>query len=52
MKDRNEEIRRRWQRQQFRRYEMYAAMRMLANAIVFLVFFTLIMTFAIVASGL
>lgn len=51
MKLRDEEMKK-WQKQQFRRYEWYAARRVLSNALVFLVFYTLIMFFAIVASSL
>ncbi|QEG01479.1 hypothetical protein Mal15_55560 [Stieleria maiorica] len=43
---------REWQNAQIKNYELRAAKRLLANAVVFLVVYTLLMTFSIVASSM
>jgi hypothetical protein len=45
MKDKLKEMKK-WQSQQFRRYELNAARRVLSNAAFFLLVFTLLMAFA------
>ena len=49
---RGERLAREWQREQFRRYEKIAARRILANAIVFLIVWTLLMAAAAALSAL
>ena len=49
---RTDEKLKKWQREQYRRYELNAAKRMLSAAMAFLLFYAVLMAFAIVASSL
>ena len=49
MRDKKAEARK-WQKENLRRYELYAAKRLLKQAVVFLIFFTLVMFIAVIAA--